>query len=339
MPALLILMFFACIDIIDLKTQEKEEVLIIEGFIYNDRDESSVSIKKSAAFVAGPDGVELPVSGATVTISEIGGPSVTLTESTPGVYTSDQLKGQVGKGYQLRVETGGNTYESLVEQMPAVIPATRLSWARRDESIRNSAGNVATKSIIILKSDALLPDLSDGSFLRFRVEGIYEYRERASASNLNDQTCYVPEVIDFNNLALVDGRLVNNGELVDQPVLERTIDFKFAYNYCFSVVTQSITRNAFNFWVSIQNEFERTGDIFEAPPAKIKGNIVNTNGTENDVIGLFSAISNDTSKLLVSGIELNNPRIPCRSFGAVPDACFDCLIIEKSSLVRPECFD
>ena len=259
-------------------------------------------------------------------------------ETEPGVYTTDRFVGIIGKEYQLRIEANGNTYESMVETIPPIIPNARLGWNRREETVTNDIGNVATQSILILEADANLPQSADGAFIRYRVEGVYEYRERASPNNLNDISCFVQELIDFNNLSLIDGRLINDGQLVNQPILERIIDTKFAYNYCFTVVQQSISKSAFNYWVSIENEFERTGDIFEAPPAKIKGNILNTAGTKNDVIGLFSAISTDTSNLLVTGIELGNPRIPCRSFGNIPVACFDCLIIEKSSIERPECF-
>ena len=332
------LCLFSCIDVIDLKTDGTEEILIIEGFVYNGNTPPTVKIRKSASFSSGPDGVEQPVSGAIVTLMELNAESVQLTESELGVYTTDQFIGIIGKEYQLRIEADGNTYESLVERMPPVIPNIRLGWNRREETITNELGNVATQSILILEADANLPPQENGAFLRYRVKGDYEFRERASSTNLNDITCFVKEEIDFNNLSLVDGRLINDGQLVNQPIMERIIDTKFAYNYCFTVIQQSISKNSFNFWVSIENEFERTGDIFEAPPAKIKGNIQNTQGTKNDVIGLFSAVTTDTSKLLVSGIELGNPRIPCRSFGTVPSACFDCLIINNSSIEKPECF-
>ena len=72
---LLLLIFgcFSCIDVIDLKTTDTEKVLIIEGFIYNGNTPPTVKIRTSAAFSSGPEGVELPVSGANVTLMEVGG--------------------------------------------------------------------------------------------------------------------------------------------------------------------------------------------------------------------------------------------------------------------------
>ena len=154
---LLIVLVASCIDVIELETGDAEEVLIIEGFIHKDGPE--VKIRKSAAFAAGPKGVELPVSGAAVTIVEIGGPSVSLSETEPGKYESTELLGTEGKSYQLKVDVDGNTYESSIEQLPAKVPITDLDWSRRQESVTNVAGNVATQDIFILESDATIPPI------------------------------------------------------------------------------------------------------------------------------------------------------------------------------------
>ena len=73
----------SCIDIIDLKTSKVEEVLVIEGKIYADRPFPEVLIHKSAAFVAGAAGTELPVSGASVRILESNGAVFQLEEINP----------------------------------------------------------------------------------------------------------------------------------------------------------------------------------------------------------------------------------------------------------------
>ena len=133
---------------------------------------------------------------------------------------------------------------------------------------------------------------------------------------------------------MIDGREVNNGILVDQPILEKLIDEKFFHSYCFTVVLQSISKNAFDYWNSIKNEFERTGDIFEAPPARIRGNVLNVESTKNDVIGLFSAIATDTMNLSVNSTDINTNLRQCRPFGTLSDACTNCLIIANSSLEK-----
>lgn len=330
---------WSCIDVIDLETDEATEVLIIEGAVYNNGSRPEVRIRQSAAFSKGPEGVQNPVSGAQVSISEVGGDELILTEVESGIYRGGRSFGNTGKEYQLTVAVNGRQYRSLIEKMPARVPVERLSWTTRTENTNNAAGNQILQKVHILMADALLPEAAGGTFLRYRVFGTYEFRERTTSSNLSPSFCYIEETIDLNNLALIDGREIRDGRLIEQPILETVLDFRFAFKYCFTVVQQAISNNAYNYWRSVNNEFERTGDIFEAPPARIKGNIFNSEATANDVIGLFSAIATDTAKILVNGLDLDGPRDPCNIFGRpLPEGCLNCLVFNNSSLIKPECF-
>lgn len=330
----------SCVDFIDLSVDEVQEIIIIEGIVQNDGSSPVVRISKSAAFAAGPDGVEMPILGAKVEISEIGGETIQLVETDPGVYGINRSLGTSAKEYQLFVSFDGQSYVSLIEKMPPTIQIQELSWITKDEIVENISGNLETREIIEIRADADLSNVSDNVFLRYRINGIWEFRERFSLSNplnLNPLFCYISGRVDLNNLALIDGREINNGQLVNQKILEEILDFRFAHNYCFAVTQQSISNNAFNYWNSIRNEFERTGDIFEAPPARIKGNIFNTISTKNDVIGIFTAIAPSTSNISVSGLGLDILG-RCDGFGRdLPETCFQCETIINSSTVKPEC--
>ena len=80
---LLLFGVLSCVDEIDLKVGEVDEVLVVDGRIYNDGTPPIVTIFKSAAFESGPDGVSLPVGGARVQIQEIGGPIIDLNAIIP----------------------------------------------------------------------------------------------------------------------------------------------------------------------------------------------------------------------------------------------------------------
>ncbi|MEM7369459.1 MAG: DUF4249 domain-containing protein [Bacteroidota bacterium] len=332
----------SCIDVIDLNTVEVGEVLVIEGAVYAGGSLPSVTIRRSGAFVAGPDGVQQPVSGAKVSITEVGGQTLELEEVDAGIYQGSTPIGTTGKEYTLQVEVDGNTYVSLTETMPERVALDEVSWEVRELTAESESGNIVTNYQFVLLADATLPDLEEGPYLRYRTESIYEYRERSSASNISASYCYIRDEVDLNNLAIIDGKNINQGQLINQPILSKLVDSKFTWGVCFTAIQQSISANAFNYWTSIQNEFERTGDIFESPPAKIKGNIFNTVSTKNDVIGLFSAIASDSVKIHAIGLEVREiagRTCQCQCWPPPQnESCSNCLSLSKSSLNKPECF-
>ena len=328
----------ACIDIIDLPTENKSEgIIIVDANLELSSRSANVQIRQAADFAAGPDGVELPVGGANVRIQEIGGAEVSLVETETGVYTSETAIGEEGKSYQLFIEVNGESYESGVENMPERVPFDFIDHVQREESFNNSQGNIETQEVVAIRSTTNLPNNGEGIFLRYRASGVYQFNERVS---INDKICYVPEKIDNNQLTIIDGSTLNNGVLNEQEFLLKRVDNRLAKRYCFTLFQISITENEYNFWTAIEDEFARTGDIFETPPAKINGNIFNSVNTRNDIIGLFSVTASDSAKYVITGSQVGFSRGPCEGFPppAQGSPCFNCLLIQNATYQEPDCF-
>ena len=84
-------------------------MLVIEGNVTNQNSTQTVKISKSVAIT---DASNFPaVSGATVTIT-CDGIVYPLSEQSPGTYTTNGLKGQSTKTYQLNIVADGKTYTS-----------------------------------------------------------------------------------------------------------------------------------------------------------------------------------------------------------------------------------
>ncbi|MFT4568640.1 MAG: hypothetical protein ACI9FN_003609 [Saprospiraceae bacterium] len=341
MCVLMAIYYCSCVDVIDLRAEEAEDIFIIDGFVYSDGRDPIVNIRRSAAFVSGPEGAQMPVSGAQIEIMEVGGPTIELIEVEAGVYSTVQPLGTVGTEYVLKVDVDGDSYESLLERMPPTVPIAALDWTTKELFVDNIAGNVEIQKRVVVLAEVDLSKFEEEIFLRYRIDGVWEFREAFAGGNplnLNPISCYITEQVDLNNVALLDGRIVSNGALIQQSIIEEHINFRFAYNFCFTVTQESISNTAFNFWNSVQSEFERTGDIFEAPPARIKGNVFNTNDTNNNVIGLFSAISSSTSNITISGLSFTPAPIgQCVIFSNRPESCFRCETINNASTIKPDC--
>ena len=216
--------------------------------------------------------------------------------------------------------------------MPTGVPFDVIDHVQRVETFNNTLGNIESEEIVALRSTVNLPNQGEGIFLRYRASGIYQFDE---APSLNDKICYVPEKIDFNQLTIINGAELNEGFLNQQEFLTKRVDGKFASNYCFTLVQVSMTANEYNFWAAIDNEFERTGDIFEAPPAKINGNILNDDPAQNDILGLFSLTVSDTANYVITGTDAGFPPAPCAR--RPPGPCFNCLQIQNATTQKPDC--
>lgn len=102
--------FTSCQKVIDVKLDEADKKIVIDAVLTDKEGGCVVRLSKTKNFDDNNDFVGL--SGALVTIKDETGNITTLTETTPGVYTDNQLKGTSGKTYQLLVNAEGKTYSA-----------------------------------------------------------------------------------------------------------------------------------------------------------------------------------------------------------------------------------
>jgi len=124
---ILIAVFFSsCEKVIDLNLDQTTPKIVIESIFTDVSMRHTVSISNTANFDA--NNTKIPVSGATVTIKEENGPTLTFTELTPGSYTSTRYKGIPGKKYTLSVTVNGKTFTaSSIMPLPVAIKSLNQS--------------------------------------------------------------------------------------------------------------------------------------------------------------------------------------------------------------------
>lgn len=112
-------MFSSCEKVIDLKLEGKEEKYVIEGQIINKEGVvSNVFISKTKNFSDNND--FNGVSGAVVKI-ENNGVSISLPETSKGVYSTSAIKGTPGQTYNLSVSVDGHLFTAS-STMPEPVP-------------------------------------------------------------------------------------------------------------------------------------------------------------------------------------------------------------------------
>ncbi len=137
---LVVLIFSACEKVIDLKLDNVEPVIVIEGNI-NDRLETQfISISRTYNF-EDRDRFNA-VSGASVSVTTASGQKINFTETRPGVYSA-AFRGSSDRQYVLNVVVNGKTY-TATSTMPKKVELTGISF-RTFAFFGNSETFVAVK--------------------------------------------------------------------------------------------------------------------------------------------------------------------------------------------------
>lgn len=242
-----IIFLTACRDEIILDLNTTGPVLVVEGSISNDRYPFQVKLTTTADYYS----LEIPlVKDARVTISGSDGTMDTLFyNDTAGIYSSrhdDSCK--VGISYTLTVVYKGTTYSA--------------SEVCRPQNPVDSLKTIFT------------PKRS------FFPEAYYLWEWSQEKPGIGD--CYQWNFFK-NDTFLNDGfYILNDDALVDGQYLASDFFFPLKLNDIVTFEQFSISRQYFNYLNAVQNQINRDGSPFSAPPSNIGGNI------SNGALGYFS---------------------------------------------------
>jgi len=105
---LALLGLYSCQKVINIDLNSASPQTVIEGNISDQQGPYTVKLTQTVNFSATNDFP--PISGALVTVGDNAGNSETLTETSPGIYTTSTLQGIPGRTYKLSVTAKGKTY-------------------------------------------------------------------------------------------------------------------------------------------------------------------------------------------------------------------------------------
>jgi len=127
---LLLLAISGCKKVIDVHLKDSETQIVITGTVDNRPGPYELKITKTIDFNS--DNIFPAVSGAVVKITG-NGVTDSLTETSPGVYSTHILQGKAGKTYSMYVSTGGKEY-TATSTMPHSVHLDSIDFrsGRRD---------------------------------------------------------------------------------------------------------------------------------------------------------------------------------------------------------------
>ncbi|MEM6764906.1 MAG: DUF4249 family protein [Bacteroidota bacterium] len=342
-----VLLCSACVEAVDLDAPAFEEELVIYGSVSKGIGEQVVKIGMTRPFESV---VERPEIGASVSAIDQQGNSYFFEETEEGIYrwNNENRPVEVGDSFYLLVDLAdGRRFQSSVERVPENIPVRDVYFEITTEVFINDIGNPVDDRYVDIFLDLDIPDTDAVPFLRWETENLYLFIEvaitntRCGPANF-PRTCFVNdgftqprEVITFSGIdkkkGLVEGIWVGR----------KAFDSTFNQRNIFSIYQHAFSANTYQYWADVGEVLNQSGDIFDRPPAAVRGNIREVGTPDKVILGHFQAINVDTIRFDIWRQDIAPVQVPPYCFPrwfdpcAYYPPCLNCTLIPNSTLTRP----
>ncbi len=333
----------SCIDPIEVNIDRELNVLIVEGAITTQPGPHFISLKRSAKYGNIFEGFVRPVSSAEVIIRDSDGNNVYLTENVTadgyktGVYaTPNNFRAELGKSYTLLISTPFGVDYSSIPQL--VVPAAPIDTLLPVFTKRLVAENTYSSGLNVYAVFKDNPE--ERNFYLWKNNGTYRiltYPENFMARDGEGnpipapkdccKDCWVDEVTD-NSIRLLADNNVNGNTVTDLAAFIEDDGVRFTEKYLIRVEQHTLSREAFEFFNLLKEQMSINGDIFDPPPATLRGNMINLNKPDEPVIGFFRVSDVSVDSLFLTPEMLDEPK-PLRQ---IDD---DCRLYKQGSTEQP----
>ena len=206
------------------------------------------------------DNVFPPVQGAIVTLADDVGNSETLTETSPGQYSTTAMQGTIGRSYNLTIAAGGQSYTSE-STIYNPVPLDNLSATVED---------------------------SKGDPSRYQVNITATFRDRAGEENYYRLVPYINGRPGYATITVVSDYLQDGAAISTAVARGETIN----PGDTIVVVLQSIDKGVYRYFTTLKEVTRTKTGITAAVPGNPVSNVKNA-------LGYFSAYSS-TKKSVVA---------------------------------------
>ncbi|MDX2072186.1 MAG: DUF4249 family protein [Haliscomenobacter sp.] len=335
------LLLSSCLDEIELKNQRfGTKAVIIQGrLILGAPSLIEVNVQRIGEF----DGAETSVhiGSAKVTLEQTDGSNIDLQEITSAkLYRASipnnhpTFKVRAGQSYRIKVSLlDGRQYESEFEPLLPVPELEKTSYTLQELTLPDKKGflNKATYLSFWVNSKLKTGGNPDKSKLRWELNAVYRFTDDTR------KLCYNFEPQRVDKVLLYDGPGLQLERLDTFYLADVRLDHRFAEGFYLTVLQESLSTTAFNYWNQVKTLAERSGSMFEEPAAKIASNLRSKNVGE-EVYGYFYATAQDTLRLYIRPEQVGSPtkycpQPPTPRIG--PTVCDNCLLNTGSTLTKP----
>ncbi|MEL6191397.1 MAG: DUF4249 domain-containing protein [Bacteroidota bacterium] len=338
----------SCVESVSLQApDEVESLLIVNGSVTAGVGRQIIHLGESQRF---GNTVPIPQTGAKVEIVDEDGSKYAFEEEEEGVYTWYNIDRPIIVGDKFFLQftlTNGNQYQSDIEEILPAFKVKDIRYEVRTDEIANDLGNAVSGKYVDVFIDIDVSQSERPVFLRWETDNFYKFREvewpkPPCDARVYPSTCYIHDgKMQPEEVLLFDSRDYARGIVENIWVGRKRLDSTFNQLGAFLVQQKVISQPSFEFWEDVSSVITQSGDIFDAPPAAVRGNVFNVNNPGETVLGFFEAVNIDSATALVFTNDLAPNSIPpaCKRIWWRPcdyyAPCMNCWMIPNSSYERP----
>ncbi|MEM9675879.1 MAG: DUF4249 domain-containing protein [Bacteroidota bacterium] len=338
-------LIIGCIEPFTFTPEEPVELLVVDGRIDQSAGPYVLRLSRTSTFGKPP----IPVLDAQITIYDDQGQQEDYTFVRPGVYQSngDIVRGEPGRTYYIEIRLDEQVYQSRPQTMPRLIRADSVYFETKVETIVSEEGTITEDRLINVYVDTPAKQQNQDARFRWSSDVNYSVIEPNCGPLHSPKSCYITDTTNTQDIKLFSSENTETNQL--SRFLVATDDtrpqYAFSTRYYINIYQFSMTQEAYEYWEDVRIIANQEGTIFDPPPAPIPGNMYNTDDQDETVLGFFEATAIDTARTVLFRGDL--APLPISDFcgyaiGSQPSdprACCGCLLLDNSSLERPDYWD
>ncbi|HYG38658.1 MAG TPA: DUF4249 domain-containing protein [Cytophagales bacterium] len=300
----------SCVTPITLDITEAPDKLVVEGWITDNPGPYEVRLTLTAKYSLGHLGVNEGVEGATVSIIDNQGKEAFLEGKGLGFYHTreDEIQGEIGNSYKLRIKIGEKVYESKGETILKAPEIDNIYYEYKDSTIFYDDGFY---TYVDFKDQKDQENYYQWSWKRYQerfdcgvVPDDHLVRHWRGKTKICCTPCYdIRECTECLNI-------FSDQHFQGQDIIGRLVTvypYDGRQKVVLEVIQQSISKEAYVYFNSVIQQNKNSGNVFDTPPFPIKGNITNVNDPNEDVLGFFGAAGESHSFILLNRTEVIRP--------------------------------
>jgi hypothetical protein len=292
---ILFILFSICSCIVQYipKTNETQELLVVEGLISDQPGINTIKLSKSVPLWNKQ--YSKPLKGSIVTISDDMGRLYTMKETRDGIYVTDSatFQGAVGREYTLHIQTTSEpvnfSYASLPMKMIPVPPIDSIYYEKQS----------FVQSIPLVEGCNIFLNTHDPSnncrFFRWEYSETWEFH---IPFNVPNNACWLSD--NSKEILIKNASVLNEASIIRHPVISiaNPVD-RLSVKYSILVNQFSLSEDEYSYWERLRNTINETGGLYDLIPAAIPNNIYCIEEPERIVLGYFSVSSVSSKRLFI----------------------------------------
>jgi hypothetical protein len=311
--------------------------LVVEGFINNGSDSTSFTLSRTVALAVTP--VVTPELNAAVSIQGTDNSVYPLGNAGNGVYGAILPSLNPGISYRIFITTGGKDYASDYVPLVANPPIDSINWVRGDTGIWVYANTH--------------DPTNTAQYFRWDYTETWEFHSPLPASltyaggnlvpnlpNTTD-TCWQSDI--STRVILATSTQLATDVIYEVPLTSIPLNSQqLTVRYSIFIRQYALTKTAFTWWQTLQNNTENIGSIFGVEPTTNPGNLHCLTDTSETVVGYVSAGSIRTQRIFIDNSQVlpwdyisgcKETKIPEDSLQTMIDMGYE--LVDQASLVPP----